>query len=253
MGKGLDTTPATPDDLEVVPGSVDSAPGPAASRWTTLRHRALDVLFCGSFGYFSALLGMDVWIGFVATDVSLLVVPAVALVSYLSADLASGFVHWLADSYGSPTTPLLGPKFVTPFREHHADPLAITRHDFLEANGDNCGISHVVLVPAYFLLPVESDPWAAAGGLYVLLLAWFVLLTSLAHGWAHTAVPPRAVRALQRAGLLLSREHHQQHHVGDHATHYCITSGWLNPLLDKLRFFRGLERALAWVGVRRST
>jgi hypothetical protein len=31
--------------------------------------------------------------------------------------------------------------------------------------------------------------------------------------------------------------------------HYCITNGWLNPLLNKIKFFRRLEAALHLVGI----
>ena len=31
--------------------------------------------------------------------------------------------------------------------------------------------------------------------------------------------------------------------------HYCITNGWLNPLLNKIKFFRRLEATLAFFGI----
>ena len=70
------------------------------------------------------------------------------------ADLLSGLVHWSADTYGQPTTPILG-GFVRTFREHHADQVDITRHDFIETNGDACIFS----APVHFtLLCLLDDP-----------------------------------------------------------------------------------------------
>ncbi|MGH9352273.1 MAG: fatty acid desaturase CarF family protein, partial [Terriglobia bacterium] len=60
---------------------------------------------------------------------------AAAVLGYVLADFVSGCVHWMADRLGTAATPLLGRTFIQPFREHHADPKAITRHGFIETNG----------------------------------------------------------------------------------------------------------------------
>ena len=69
-----------------------------------------------------------------------------ALVGYLVSDFLSGFVHWAGDTIGDETTPVFGPNFVQPFRYHHVDPEDITRHDFIETNGNNCIVGAPVLM-----------------------------------------------------------------------------------------------------------
>lgn len=216
------------------------------------RYRFVEVMSCAAFFTLAGLISIDLWAGYAeAPWMALWLVPLLAA-GMLSADFISGLVHWLADSYWHATTPFWGPKFVAPFREHHVDPLAITRHDFVEANCDNCLVALLVLGPSYFFLPTRDAMWATLFASYVLLFASSVLLTSLAHGWAHMDSPPALVAWLQRRGLLISREHHDHHHIRPHKTHYCITGGWLNPLLDRTRFFRRLEVVLDWLGAPRA-
>ena len=162
------------------------------------------------------------------------------------ADFLSGVVHWSADTYGSPTMPIFG-GFVRTFREHHADQLDITRHDFIETNGDVCIFSS----PAHFgLLLLVEDPFALACifGLFVGSYA-----NSQIHKWAHSVERPWLVRAFQRVRFVLSPGHHTRHHSGPHLSHYCITTGWMNGWLDSVGFFRKLEWALLKLGLRRTT
>ena len=52
---------------------------------------------------------------------------------------------------------------------------------------------------------------------------------------------------LQDSGIILGRRHHAIHHAAPYLRHYCITTGWMNPLLDRMQFFRRLERGITAV------
>lgn len=168
-----------------------------------------------------------------------------ALLAYLAADFLSGCCHWAADTLGDADTPLFGANIIRPFREHHTDPDGITRHDMVETNGNSCIFALPFLVPATLFAPAETGP-----SFYLSCFVGFTMMGMVAtnqfHKWAHAAHPGRLVRLLQRVGLVLDRGHHDMHHQAPHRSHYCITTGWLNPLLDRVRFFRAAERAVGW-------
>ncbi len=169
---------------------------------------------------------------------SLLVgVALVPFIGYLLADLFSGIFHFIGDTFGSETMPILGPNFFLPFREHHVDQKAITRHGFFEVNGTNCLGSLFILVPAYYLINVEVSHahFLLAALIWFFLL--FVFLTNQIHRAAHLDKVSPFVAWLQRKRLILSPEHHQVHHTAPFRTYFCITSGWLNPIIGKTRIF----------------
>ena len=169
-----------------------------------------------------------------------LLLPA-AVLAYLAADLVAGFVHWYCDTFFSVNTPVIGPAIIRGFREHHSDPMGITRHSFAEVNGSNCW----VMVPILIVVLAAGGPSptrsSLAGHAFLLLFALAIFATNQFHRWAHAENPPAIAQILQRWGLILTPERHQIHHSGGHDRGYCVTSGWLNPLLDRLGLFDRLE------------
>jgi plasmanylethanolamine desaturase len=179
-----------------------------------------------------------------ASGASWLLAAGACVLGMAAADLVSGLVHWGCDTWGNVHTPLFS-AFIRSFREHHVDPMAITRHDLVEANGDNC----MLVVPALAALAAVHVDLARPAELFVFVLvlaaAVAVALTNQIHKWAHQLRPPAPVRALQAARLILSRRVHNIHHQSPYDRYYCITTGWLNPLLGAVDFWATLEAAVS--------
>jgi hypothetical protein len=165
---------------------------------------------------------------------------------YLAADVISGTVHWLADTWGRTDMPVLGKTLLRPFREHHVDPLAITRHDFIETNGNNCLVSVGPLFAVLFLPQAHDKPFNLFFAAFLGSSALWVLATNQFHKWAHMASPPPGVSTLQRLHLILPPEHHAIHHTAPFNRYYCITVGWMNWPLHVVRFFPTLELLITW-------
>ncbi|XP_013200491.1 plasmanylethanolamine desaturase 1 isoform X2 [Amyelois transitella] len=150
----------------------------------------------------------------------------------------------LAELY-SPGKRLQEWNFLRPFREHHIDPTSITRHDFVETNGDNFAITVPVLARIVWQLTTYDNAiiekefhWIS----YWYLCCIFVAMTNQIHKWSHTYFGlPTWVVLLQEWHIVLPRKHHRIHHVAPHETYFCITTGWLNYPLEKLRFWSTLE------------
>ncbi|EIE02933.1 kua-ubiquitin conjugating enzyme hybrid localization domain protein [Leptospira licerasiae serovar Varillal str. VAR 010] len=162
--------------------------------------------------------------------------------AYITADFLSGFVHFLGDSFGNEFTPYIGPAFIFPFRDHHVDPKGITRHDFVETNGNNCLVSFPILLYCFFA-PLESGnfPWGRTFWILVLIGIFF---TNQIHKWAHQDEPNKLIKYMQKKRWILSPEHHKIHHTAPYDTYFCITTGWWNPLLHKIRFFPTVKKSV---------
>jgi len=175
----------------------------------------------------------------------LLVIGAVC--GALFADFMSGLVHWGADTWGTLDWPLVGGTFIRSFREHHVAPTEMCEHDFFETNGDNFMLSLIPLFifsrkDLFWSSNTEEVPLVEIfSGMFWLTAALYIAMTNQFHKWAHAPKPSALVTLLQNCWLILPRFHHSLHHRPAFEGHYCITTGWLNPLFDGTKFWRMLE------------
>lgn len=167
-----------------------------------------------------------------------LTTAAQVLLIVLLADFIGGLFHWAEDTFGHLDTPIWGPLFVRPNIGHHDRPADILQVPWLR------GARMILLAGAVIL----GTAWVlgALSWQLILLLA-LAGLNDQAHRWEHTppARLPRLVPVLRRLKVLQTARHHWQHHIAPHTSHYCVLTPWLNPVLDRSGFWRGMEALLS--------
>ena len=215
----------------------ESAGAPVATARQSALLTAVKAMGLAATAGLSAALAVRL-VGSIHSVSGVAAVVAGSLAGYLLADLSSGTVHWFCDTFFSETTPIVGRRLIQPFREHHVNPQEITTCSMLEQDAS----SYMSLIPVLWLVrswaPVGSAALLAQAAL--LGLAIGTMGTNVFHKWAHTSDPPAAVRWLQRRRWILSPEAHAVHHRS-YDGGYCVTSGWMNAVLDRVRFFPRLE------------
>ena len=152
----------------------------------------------------------------------------------LVTDFFSGLLHWIEDSYGDPDYPLTGRWITRPNNLHHINPKAFTTNSWLHSAAVLLIIAGAIVLAA----------WAFG------ILSWQLLLfvaiginANELHKWNHLPQKkrPLIVNWLQRARILQSAKHHGKHHYGTKDSHYCVITDFVNPPLEAIRFWRGLE------------
>ncbi len=191
------------------------------------------------------------WAGSRLYELELLWLVALAIpLGIVGGDFISGIVHWAADTYGSEDMRLIGPSLVKPFRLHHIYPRDICTHGLVETTGNVCILAVPILSACLYLMWLLPDSGLLAFSVVSFaLMAAATVATNQFHKWAHQESPSALARWLQRRRLVLEPQHHKRHHTQPFDTNYCITNGWLNPLLNKLKFFRRLEATLRYFGI----
>lgn len=241
-----------PDNPANDPGTRRAAPGreneAASGPIHAFLERSATILF--PFLLISALLPSYSQLS--QAGLGWLIAPGI-LLGMVFGDFVTALVHWAADTYGEEDTPVIGRSLVKPFRVHHIRPHEICEHGLVETVGNTCILAAPLLILFIVVTAFGETSVATAFAVFTSVVTVGVTVaTNQLHKWAHRAAPPRIVRALQRAKIILSPEHHRAHHTAPFESSYAITNGWLNPFLNRTRFFRRLEGVLRAIGVNSS-
>jgi hypothetical protein len=167
------------------------------------------------------------------------------LATVVAADFVAGLVHWLEDAYIREDTPLIGKYVARPNIVHHHYPRYMTRHSWWQASRDLVVVSAVMVIVAWFLGLLTWEAWL------------FAILSANAnefHKWEHRTRKEngRIISFLQDIRLLQTARHHAKHHTDPKESHYCTITNFLNPVLDGMNFWAGLEWLLAHtIGLKR--
>lgn len=161
------------------------------------------------------------------------------LFCYFMADFTSGLFHWIEDAYLDSTKLKNIPFFhhiALQNEIHHRSPAAFLDCHPLE--------NIATTVPFYavigtILLMIHPSFW-------ILLWLNMSLFANMIHRWSHDPERPHQIEVLQNLGIIQTPDHHRRHHsFGDGpSTHYCVISNYLNPLLDRIGFWKRLEDVL---------
>jgi ubiquitin-conjugating enzyme E2 variant len=167
------------------------------------------------------------------------------IATVLLADFGAGFFHWLEDAYASEDTPVIGPTIAHDNILHHHCPRAFTKFSWWHSAKELILFSALLVLGAWALGMLTWEVWL------------FAMLTANAnevHKWSHRtrAENGRFISWLQDIHLLQTPRHHARHHTDPKNSHYCTTTNLLNPVLDGIHFWAGLEQVLfACTGLKR--
>ena len=166
---------------------------------------------------------------------------AALLVGLFIADFLSGLVHWASDTWFDE---IMSERVVSIAREHHIYPYHITGYGLRDYLGYSSWPAALLIGPVVLILMLP-DTASDAAFLAIFICteaAVFMVFGTYAHWLGHVRTRSRVVHFLRRCRFLISPDYHKVHHIGGRDVRYCVINGWANPICDRTRVWRGLEK-----------
>jgi ubiquitin-conjugating enzyme E2 variant len=154
------------------------------------------------------------------------------------ADFVAGLVHWAEDAYFTEATPVIGSRIIVPNIVHHHVPRYFTRLSWWRSSAD--------LVLAGLVLFAIAWPLGLVSWQLLLFIAVSINANEI-HKMAHRTRAENGwlISQLQDWRVLQTPRHHGLHHADPKNTYYCPITNYVNPLLEKVRFWDRLEALIA--------
>ncbi len=159
---------------------------------------------------------------------------AQTLILWLIADFITGVIHWWEDAYGNPNWPIIGKYIIEPNLEHHRSPRLLLQGSYW--NRINTSVyAAVMIILALWICGVFY--WQV-----VVCLA-FSSQGNEIHAISHRSDKEngRLIMFFQKIGIFQKRKTHGWHHKAPYDTNFLVMTEYLNPLLNKIRFFEFVE------------
>ena len=165
-------------------------------------------------------------------DALLILLQATGVI--LAADFVAGIIHWAEDAYIREDTPLVGCWIGRTNTLHHHLPRKMTQNTWWQSNWD--------LIAAMAALVGVAAIWGCLTW-HIWLFAVVAANANEVHKWSHRTRREngRIISWLQDIRLLQTPHHHAIHHTNPKDVRYCPITNAVNPVLDTLRFWSGLE------------
>ncbi len=160
----------------------------------------------------------------------------------LLTDFVTGFVHFWIDQYGREEMPIVGKSVIHLNINHHKNPMDMTNRSYLQLTWSSWVLGFVILL-LWFLSFGKLD-WE------IVFLVVYGSQGNIIHKWAHQTKSQNGsvITLLQKWKIIPNKHQHRHHHNAPFDTFFCVQTIFLNPVLEKIRFWDGLIWVLTKVG-----
>ena len=152
----------------------------------------------------------------------------------LLTDLVTGFVHFWIDQYGHEEMPILGSTVIKNNINHHKNPMDMTKRSYWSLTGSSWILGFVILL--FWVLAFRKLHWE------VLFFVLYGAQGNIIHKWAHRTKSQNGyvITLLQKWKIIPDKHQHRHHHKSPFDTYFCVQTVFLNPILEKIRFWEGV-------------